>query len=84
MKIQSIILLIVSIILVIVSSWNLSIFVRLKSASSQYKVDEVFDNACYISKKYVNSGKIVSTAMLIVSVILLIGSSISVYYTYSK
>lgn len=81
--IQSAVLIIISIMLVIVSSWNLSIFVRLNGVSPQYDNDKVFDYACNVSKKYVKFGKIVSIIMLVISVILLIISSINVYYTYT-
>jgi len=79
MKIQSIFLLIISIVLVVVSSWNLSVFVRLSDASPQYTNDDQFDRACHVSKKYVKTGKIVSIVMLVLSVILMIGSSVCIY-----
>ncbi len=84
MNIQSILLLIVSVMLVIVCSWNLSIFVRLKGVFHRYKTDEVFNYACNISKEYVKYGEIVSISMLVISFILLIGSSINLYYRYKK
>ena len=79
MKIQSIFLLIISIVLVVVSSWNLSVFVRLSDASPQYTNDDQFDSTCHVSKKYVKTGKIVSIVMLVLSVILMIGSSVCIY-----
>ena len=82
MKIQSILLLLVSVMLIIVSSWNLSIFIRLKDASTQYKTDEVFNEACHISKKYVKQGKIVSIVMLSISILLLMGNSVNIYHNY--
>jgi hypothetical protein len=83
MKIQLIILLIVSIILVIVSSWNLSIFIRLGDASTQYPNDDQFDSACHVSKTYVSTGKTTSIIMLIIAVLLMFGSSFSIYYINS-
>jgi hypothetical protein len=79
MRIQSIILLIISIMLVLVSSWNMSIFIRLDEASYQYQSDDEFDTACHISKKYVSTGKNVSTTMLVIFVILMLVSSVSIY-----
>jgi uncharacterized phage infection (PIP) family protein YhgE len=79
MKIQSILLLIVSIILVVVSSWNVRVFIRLSDASHQYSNDDQFDSACHVSKKYVKTGKIVSIIILVLSILLMIGSSVSIY-----
>jgi hypothetical protein len=80
MKIQSIVLLIISIILVFVSSWNMSIFIRLTDVSPQYPNDDQFDTACHMSKKYVIIGKTTSIVILIISVILMIVSSIIIYH----
>lgn len=82
MSLNAVILLIVSIILVIVSSWNLSIFKRLNKASVQYKSDDVFNEACHISKKYVKDGLLTSIVMLVVSILLLIGSSVNIYISF--
>ena len=79
MKIQSILLLIVSIILVIVSSWNVSVLIRLSDASHQYSNDDQFDSACHVAKKYVETGKIVAIVILVISVLLMICSSVSIY-----
>lgn len=80
MKIQSIVLLIISIILVMVSSWNLSIFTQLSDASLQYPNDNQFDTAYHMSKKYVSTGNTISIVMLIISVILMIVSSFIIYH----
>jgi hypothetical protein len=77
MKIKSILLLIVSVMLVIISSWNLSIFVRLSTTTPNFPTD---DTPCSLSKKYVNVGKVVSIIMLCVSIILMFGSSYNIYY----
>lgn len=81
MNIHIIILLIISIMLTILSSWNVSIFIRLKNASQNYTSDDVFDNSCHVSKKYVTIGYKFSTIMLILSILLMIFSSISIYNT---
>ena len=76
MKIQSTILLIISLILVFISAWNVSIFVRLSDASPNYTTDYKFDQACHMSKKYVYIGNILSIIMLGVSIMLMFGVSI--------
>ena len=81
MQIQSILLLIISVMLVIISSWNMSIFVRLSDASPTYHSDDQFDTACHVSKKYVSVGKVVSIVMLCISILLMFGSSYNVYQT---
>lgn len=84
MKIRSIFLLIISIILVVVSSWNLSIFLRLDKATTQYPTDGHFDIACNMSTKYVKSGKNVSIGVLIISITLMMASSISIYKDFTR
>jgi hypothetical protein len=76
MKIQSILLLVVSIMLVVVSAWNLGVFIRLGDASDRYPNDDQFNIACHVSKKYVKTGKIVSTLLLVLSTLLMIGGSV--------
>lgn len=79
MNIQAIILLIVSVMLVIVSAWNLSIYFRLSDASSKYQTDKRFDTACHVSKTYVNVGKTSSIIMLCFSIVLMFVSSYNIY-----
>lgn len=79
---QSIILLIISIMLVIVSAWNLSIYVRLSDASLNYQTNGQFNTACNVSKQYVNVGKTLSIVILCFSVILMFSSSYNIYYNY--
>lgn len=82
MNLQAIILLIVSIMLVIVSSWNLSIYMRLSDASTNYQTDGKFDKACHVSKNYVKLGKTTSIVILCFSVILMFVSSYNIYKTF--
>jgi hypothetical protein len=82
MNIQAIILLIVSIMLVIASTWNLSIYIRLSDASTNYQTDGKFDTACHVSKRYVNLGKTMSIGMLCFSIILMFGSSFNIYKNF--
>lgn len=84
MRIQSIFLLIISVTLVVMSAWNLSILNRLHSASLQYQTDDVFNSACHVSKRYVNSAYGVSGIVLITSIVFMIGSSVSIYMTYNS
>ncbi len=57
--------------LIIVSSWTVSIFKRLKDLSPQYKT--------HMSDDYIKKGTIMSIIVLIVSCILLIVSSVNIY-----
>ena len=75
-----IILLIISLMLTIISSWNLSIFIRLKNASDKYTSDDdVFYNSCHISKNYITVSYKFSILILIISILLMIFSSITIY-----
>jgi|LakMenEpi03Aug12_release.lakeMendotaPanAssembly.Ray.scaffolds.fasta_scaffold65934_3 uncharacterized membrane protein len=71
MRIESILLLIISCMLIIVSSWTVSIFKRLKDLSPQYKT--------HMSDDYIKKGTIMSVIVLIISFILLIVSSVNIY-----
>lgn len=84
MRIQSIFLLIISVTLVVMSAWNLSILNRLHSASSQYKTDDVFNSACHVSKRHVKSARTMSAIVLITSIVFMVGSSVSIYLTYNS
>lgn len=84
MRIQSIFLLIISVTLVVMSAWNLSILNRLHSASPDYQTDDIFDSACHVSKSYVNSGRVMSGVVLITSIVFMVGSSVSIYMTYNS
>ena len=57
--------------LIIVSSWTVSIFKRLIDLSPQYKT--------HMSDDYIKKGTIMSIIVLIVSCILLIVSSVNIY-----
>ena len=57
--------------LIIVSSWTVSIFKRLKDLSPQYKT--------HMSDDYIKKGTIISVIVLIISFILLIVSSVNIY-----
>jgi hypothetical protein len=83
MHIQSIILLIISLMLVIISSWNFSVFTILKNVSNQYTSNDLFDNACHVSKNYVKIGYTISIIILIISILLMILASFSIYKNYS-
>ena len=65
-------LLLCSIILVFLSSWNLNTFLRLSNASTYYSNDQSFEDSCYVSKTYVKGGKGLAIAMVCLSVILLL------------
>ena len=71
MQLQSVLLLLVTMLLLVVSSWSLSVFMRLENVSSNtnYKM----------TKSYVNTGKIMGIITTILSIILLIIVSVNVY-----
>ena len=71
MQLQSVLLLLVTMLLLVVSSWSLSVFMRLENISSNtnYKM----------TKSYVNTGKIMGIITTILSIILLIIVSVNVY-----
>ena len=81
-RILLITLLIISLMLVIISSWNIDIFRRLKNAMPKYTSDDIFNNACLMSKNYVIIGYNISIIMLIISVLLMIFSSFIIQLKY--
>lgn len=82
MNFQLLLLLIVSSMLVIISAWTVNIFFRLGKASDLYKTDDMFDSACYVSKQYTSTGIAISISMLIISILVLIISSITIYKNF--
>ena len=74
-----IILLITSIILVIISTWNLTIFITLKNTSN-----DIGESSCNFSKKYIMMGHTVSKIILLVSVLIMIYSSFYIYLESTK
>ena len=79
MNFHLVLLLLVSVMLLILSSWNLNTFVRLSNASKDYPNDQDFEDSCHVSKVYTKGGMIVAIVMVIVSVIVLLASSITIY-----
>ena len=82
MRILSITLLITSIISVILSALNLRIFSKLKFASVNYPTSNAFDDACNVSKKYIDTNIVISSIMFSVTSILMIFSSFIIYKQY--
>lgn len=72
-------LLICSSMLVIMSSWSLNTFVRLKKARKTYQSDDAFEDAVGMSKTYTSGGLIIGIIMLVVSIGLSVFSAISIY-----
>ena len=83
MNFQSLLLIIISSMLVIVSAWTVNIFFRLGKASKLYKTDEMFDSACHMSNQYTSIGITISISMLLISVLVLIVSSITIYNNFN-
>jgi hypothetical protein len=76
MELSLIVLLLTSLILIILSSWNLNTFIRLKNASKDYKTDQSFENVCHVSKTYITGGLVVAIVMVCVSLFIFITSGI--------
>jgi len=72
-------LLVISIILVLLSSWCLNTYIRLHKTMSKYNTKDQFNYACGMSKQYVNTGLIVSIIFLILGGLTMITSSIMIY-----
>lgn len=72
-------MLVISIMLVLISSFCLNTYLRLHKTSSKYESDNTFSGACGMSKDYVISGIIISITFLIISAVSMIISSVMIY-----
>ena len=79
MNFQSILLFLVTLLLVIISAWSTSTFLRLNRAKGQYKTDKVLQTACQVSKAYVTTGLTVAIISTILSLIILLLVSWNLY-----
>jgi hypothetical protein len=79
MHFHLILLLLVSVMLVVMSSWNLNVFIRLGNASNDYPNDQNFEDSCHVSKTYTEGGKVMAIVMVIVSALILLASCVTVY-----
>lgn len=68
-----------SILLIIISAWNLNTFIRLDNASKDYSSNQALSDSCHVSKMYVKSGKYIAIAVLCISTIILIINGILLY-----
>ena len=82
MEFHLILLFIISIILVIVSAFSVSIFIRIEKASTKYNNPVDFESSCNFSKSFKTSGKILSVAIFIISVLLLIITTLTIFFKY--
>lgn len=73
--------LLLSILLVIMASWNLNTFIRLDNASKDYPNDQAFTDSCHVSKTYTSGGKTIAIVVLITAIVVM---TVSVYTTYTK
>jgi hypothetical protein len=64
-------LLITCLILVLLSSWSVNTFARLKSASKNY---DNFDSVCHLSREYVNTGLSISIFSFVFSFLLMVAT----------
>ncbi len=81
MELQGLLTFLVSLLLLIVSSWMTATFLRLQKASKQYKVSEVFTSACQFSAMEVKTGVVSGFVAVGLSTALVIVSAISMYHT---
>lgn len=79
MEFHLILLLIVSVMLVILSAWNLSTFIRLEKTANDYSSSQDFEDSCHMSKTYTKSGRTVAIVMLTVSIVILATSCITIF-----
>lgn len=79
MEYKLIVLLVISIMLVLISSWCLNTYIRLYKTSDKYSSDNEFNSACGMSRKYVIAGIAVSITFLAIGTIAMIISSVIIY-----
>ena len=77
MKRQSILLLLLALLLGIVTAWSLSTFFRLQKAYNTAASSDEFKSNCNVTESYIKTGKITSIAVVMVSVIVIILTSIN-------
>lgn len=82
MEFHLILLFIISILLVIVSAWSVSIFIRIDKASTKYISPVDFESSCNFSKSFKNYGKVLSISMFIISILLLITSTLTIFLKF--
>lgn len=80
---SNILFLLISILLLIQCSWNLSTFLRLTTAASLYN-KSVTESALQMSNEYINTGRIVSIICVLISIGLLIFSSVKLGINLKK
>ena len=76
MELQSLLILLLSLIVAIIASWSLSTFVRLHKASTQYDSDRTLSDNCNLTKNYIMVGRTVAMVLVVVSILVMIASSI--------
>ena len=79
MEYKLIVLLVISIMLVLLSSWCLNTYLSLNKTSNKYVSNNEFTGACGMSREYVNAGIIISLTFLIISAVVMIGTSVIIY-----
>ena len=84
MHFHLVLLLLVSVMLLVLSAWNLNTFIRLEKASGDYPNDQEFEDSCHVSKTYTNGGRVVAIVMVVVSVIVLLVSCFTIYRKMTK
>lgn len=83
MLVQPILILLLSLLLIIISSWSLGTFMRLNKVVNNYNSDRTLESACQVSKQYVQTGLVLGYIITVVSLIILLVASWNVYRVYS-
>lgn len=75
MELQSLLLLLLSLVLAIVASWSLSTFIRLQVPVKKLGSDRELSDKCNLTSKYVTTGRQMAIVLVVVSVLVLLASS---------
>jgi hypothetical protein len=78
----AILVLLLSILLVIVSSWSFSTFIRLSRAKDRYSTNAMLESACQVSQTYINTGWWCGLITTVIAFILLVVCSWVIYSSF--
>ena len=81
---SSVLFFIISLLLLIQCSWNLSTFLRLTTAASLYSNESVIESALQMSNSYIYTGRVTSTICVIVAICLVFIASINLGFVIRK
>jgi uncharacterized membrane protein YjgN (DUF898 family) len=81
MNLQPVLTFLLSLLLLMTSSWMMGTFLRLKKATGKYKDGKVFEAACQFSERYVTIGIVMGIVIMSVSFIGLLTASVNLFVT---